>query len=52
MHRCYKFIVSLLVLTCVLVPVRKVFATESDSENNKGISAIQTKYATQQKEKL
>lgn len=52
MDRCYKFIVSLLVLTCILVPVRKVFATEVDSENNKNVSAIQTKSATQQKREV
>ena len=52
MDRCYKFIVSLLVLTCVLVPVRKIFATEVDSENNKGVSAIQAKSVTQQKREV
>ena len=52
MDRCYKFIVSLLVLTCVLVPIRKVFATEADSENNKGVSAIQIKSVTQQKREV
>ncbi len=52
MDRCYKFIVSLLVLICVLIPVRKVFATEVDSENNKNVSAMQTKSATQQKREV
>jgi len=52
MDRCYKFIVSLLVLTCVLVPARKIFATEENSENNKGVPAIQTKSATQQKREV
>ena len=52
MDRCYKFIVSLLVLTCVLVPGREIFATEVDSENNKGVSAIQAKSVTQQKREV
>lgn len=52
MDRCYKFIVSLLVLICVLIPVRKVFAIEVDSENNKNVSAMQTKSVTQQKREV
>jgi N-acetylmuramoyl-L-alanine amidase len=32
--------------------VRKVFATEVDTENNKNVSAIQTKSATQQKKEV
>ena len=52
MDRCYKFIVSLLVLTYVLVPKNQVLALDIDSRNNQGIPAVQIKSTTQQKREV
>ena len=52
MDRCYKFIVSLLVLTYVLVPTKLALATNTPSIDNQGVSAIQAKSTTQQKKEV
>ena len=52
MDRCYKFIVSLLVLTYVFVPTNQVLATGIDSQNNQEIPVIQIKSTTQQRKEV
>lgn len=52
MGRCYKFIVSLLVLTYVFVPTNQVLATGIDSQNNQEIPVIQIKSTTQQRKEV
>lgn len=52
MDRCYKFIVSLLVLTYVLLPIKLVLATDISSIDNQYVPYIQTKSTTQQKREV
>ncbi|MGL4914599.1 MAG: cell wall hydrolase [Romboutsia sp.] len=52
MERCYKFIVSLLVLTYVLVPTKLALATNTPSINNQGVPTIEAKSTTQQKKEV
>lgn len=53
MERCYKIIVSLLVLTYLLVPINQVLAMDVLQDGqDKGVPAVQAKSTTQQKREV
>ena len=53
MERCYKIIVSLLVLTYLLVPINQVLAMDVPQDGqDQGVPAVQAKSTTQQKREV
>lgn len=52
MDRCHKFIVSLLVLSCVLIPGRQILAMNIESISDPIVPTIKTKSTTQQKREV
>ncbi|MCR8745811.1 cell wall hydrolase [Romboutsia lituseburensis] len=53
MERCYKFIVSLLVLTYLLVPINQVLAMDiQQNTDDQGVPAVQANSTKQQKREV
>lgn len=52
MERCYKLIVLLLVLICVLIPIQNVQADDIDTLNDTRTKTIQTKTTKQEKREV